>query len=215
MLSDYSTLSNAYGSCYSLSENYIEEDFRDAFGGYSSLGVRTTGGDFSGLRSFSAPAPFPRPPPPGPHPRPSPPGPHPRPSPLGLRPYHHIPTFPDWYGPFYRNYYYPYFYNRYTTNRFTFFDSLNDIKNKYPTLPSESDKNIIKDFIINLPTIVPCDLPCRDYVKFFIETYLKNNDLEKIVSNKYELVKFIDELKIDINNRYGYQIRSFENTIGI
>jgi hypothetical protein len=205
MLSDYSTLSNAYGSCYSLTENYIE-DFKDAFGGYSSLGVRTTGGNFSGLRSFSAAAPPGRRP--GNHPSPHP-GLHPRP--------YHIPThtFPDWYGPFYRNYYYPYFYNRYATNKFTFFDSLNDIKNKYPTLPSESDKNIMKDFIINLPTIVPCDLPCRDYVKFFTETYLKNNDLEKIVSNKYELVKFIDELKIDINNRYGYQIRSFENTIGI
>ena len=212
MLSDYSTLLNAYGSCYSLSENYIE-DFKDDFGGYSSLGVRTTGGNFSGLRSFSAPAPYgsrsgPR------LPGPRPPGPNPYPHRL---PYHNIPThtFPNWYGLFYRNYYYPYFYNRYNANRFTFFDSLNDVKNKYPTLPSESDKNIMKDFIINLPTIVPCDLPCRDYVKFFIETYLKNNDLENLVSNKYELVKFIDELKIDINNRYGYQIRSFENTIGI
>ena len=51
---------------------------------------------------------------------------------------------------------------------------------------------------------------------FIPEIYKKlNNDLENLVSNKYELVKFIDELKIDINNRYGYQIRSFENTIGI
>ena len=158
MLSDYSTLLNAYGSCYSLSENYIE-DFKDDFGGYSSLGVRTTGGNFSGLRSFSAPAPYRS----GTR--------HPSPHRL---PYHNIPThtFPNWYGLFYRNYYYPYFYNRYNANRFTFFDSLNDVKNKYPTLPSESDKNIMKDFIINLPTIVPCDLPCRDYVKFFIETYL-------------------------------------------
>jgi hypothetical protein len=212
MLSDYSTLSNAYGSCYSQTENYIEEDFKDAIGGYSSLGVRTTGGNFSGLRSFAPPISHssPRPPPPLSHPHP----PFSRPYPPV---YHDIlnHTFPDWYGPFYRNYYYPYNNNRYITNRFTFFDSLNDIKNKYPSLPSETDKNIMKDFIINLPTIVPCDLPCRDYVKFFIETYLKNNELEKIVSNKYELVKFIDELKIDINNRYGYQIRSFENTIGI
>ena len=214
MLSDYSILSNAYGSCYSQTENYIE-DFRDAFGGYSSLGVRTTGGNFSGLRSFAPPISHPS------HPsHPSPPSPRhppPHPRPHSFPPYNNISThnFPDWYGPFYRNYYYPYFYNGYTTNRFTFFDSLNDIKNKYPSLPSETDKNIMKDFIINLPTIVPCDLPCRDYVKFFIETYLKNNELEKIVSNKYELVKFVDELKIDINNRYGYQIRSFENTIGI
>jgi hypothetical protein len=211
MLSDYSTLSNAYGSCYSQTENYIE-DFKDAFGGYSSLGVRTTGGNFSGLRSFAPPISHSSPRPPPPFTRPHPPFSRPH------RPiYHDIPnhTFPDWYVPFYRNYYYPYYNNRYITNRFTFFDSLNDIKNKYPSLPSETDKNIMKDFIINLPTIVPCDLPCRDYVKFYIETYLKNKELEKIVSNKYELVKFIDELKIDINNRYGYQIRSFENTIGI
>ena len=165
MLSDYSTLSNAYGSCYSQTEDYIE-DFKDAFGGYSSLGVRTTGGNFSGLRSFA----------PISHSSPRPPPPLSRPHPPFSRPYppvyHDIPnhTFPDWYGPFYRNYY-PY-NNRYITNRFTFFDSLNDIKNKYPSLPSETDKNIMKDFIINLPTIVPCDLPCRDYVKFFIETYL-------------------------------------------
>lgn len=218
MFSNYSTLLNAYGSCYSQfygTEDYLQEDFRDAFGGYSSIGVRRTGGDFSGLRSFAPrpSLPSPRPPPP---PRPSPP--HPRPHPRPNPPhYYNIPiyTYPDWYGPFYRNYYYPYFYNSYVANRFTFFDSLNDIKNRYPTLPSERDKSIMRDFIINLPTIIPCDLPCRDYVKFFIEIYLKNNDLEKIVSNKYELIKFIDEFKIDINNRYGYQIRSFENTIGI
>ena len=145
MFSNYFSLSDAYGPCYSQSFEVIgdiQEDFKDVFGGYSSLGVRRTGGDFSGLRSFGPPAiprplgppAIPRPPgPPGPpEPRPPPPPGHPRPRPHRPRPpfYYDIPiySYPDWYGPFYRNYYYPYFYHSVVPNRLTFFDSINDIK---------------------------------------------------------------------------------------
>jgi hypothetical protein len=199
----------------------------------SSLGTRTVSGNFSGPTRFNSPRPPPPPGPPGPRP-PPPPGPPP-PGPPGPRPpLPHYPPghrFPHTYRGF-QGFPYPTSYMYYDDPRYlytnpiytsiknykpTFFEIMDYNAYTYPENPSESDINNMIYFIRSLPQIIPCTLSCRQYTKYFIETYIKNynNDLRVICSNRKELINFFTELKRDITNKYGYDIRYTENINGI
>ena len=216
MNSDYFNMIEAYQGCNQvLYENYDQ---------VSSLGTRTVSGNFSGPMHFNAP----RPPPPGPGPRPPPQGPGPRPPFPG--PGHRPPFPPNYHG--FQGFPYPTSYMYYDDPRYlytnpiytsiknykpTFFEIMDYNAYTYPENPSEADINNMIYFISSLPQIIPCTLSCRQYTKYFIETYIKNynNNMRVICSNKKELITFFTELKRDITNKYGYDIRYTENINGI
>jgi len=210
MSSEYFNMREAYSSCNN------NEDVYEHYDQVSSLGTRTVSGNFSGPARFNTLRP-----PPGPPPGPRPPPPPPGPRPPGPGPMHNFHGYGFPYPVSYMYYDDPrYLYTNpiYTSIKNykpTFFEIMDYNSYTYPENPSESDINNMMYFIVSLPQIIPCTLSCRQYAKYFIDTYIKNIDLRNICSNKKELITFFTEFKRDITNKYGYDIRYTENINGI
>lgn len=206
MNSEYFNMREAYYGCNC-------NDMYENFALVSSLGTRTVSGNFGTPSRFNSPRP------------PAPPGPG-SPGPPIHRPSHYLHDRRRHYG--FQGFPYMYYYDpRYLyTNPIytsiknytpTFMEMLDYNSYTYPENPSESDINNMVYFISSLPQIIPCTLGCRQYAKYFIETYVKNydNNLRNICKNKKEVITFFTEFKRDITNKYGYDIRYTESMNGI
>jgi hypothetical protein len=80
----------------------------------------------------------------------------------------------------------------------------------YPLNPSDKDIEGMIFFIYSLPSIIPCLQACKEYVKYFINIYLKkyNNDIYQLCKDKTALIEFFREFKVDLDSKYGVEIRA-------
>lgn len=98
----------------------------------------------------------------------------------------------------------PYAYQDWMTK---FWNMINDISINYPEYPTLTDIQGMKNFILSLPTIIPCQTDlCNNYIKNFID---RNRDnLDAIVSNRSVLYGFLHDFYQDINQKFGSEILS-------
>lgn len=93
---------------------------------------------------------------------------------------------------------------------YTFFDILEYNLSTYPLNPSDKDIEGMIYFIYSLPSIIPCSTACKDYVKYFTNIFLKkyNNDIYQLCKDKTALIEFFREFKVDLDSKYGVEIRT-------
>lgn len=95
-------------------------------------------------------------------------------------------------------------------SNFTFFDILEYNLSTYPLNPTNKDIDGMIYFIYSLPSIIPCSMACKDYVKYFTNIFLKkyNNDIYQLCKDKTALIEFFREFKVDLDSKYGVEIRA-------
>ena len=95
-------------------------------------------------------------------------------------------------------------------SNFTFFDILEYNLTLYPLNPTDRDIEGMIYFIYSLPAITPCSTSCKDYVKYFTNSFLKNynNDPYQLCKDKSAVVAFFTDLIKDLDSRFGAEIRT-------
>ena len=93
---------------------------------------------------------------------------------------------------------------------YTFFDILEYNLSTYPLNPTDREIEGMIYFIYSLPSIIPCSAACKDYVKYFTNIFLKkyNNDIYQLCKDKTALIEFFREFKVDLDSKYGVEIRA-------
>lgn len=77
----------------------------------------------------------------------------------------------------------------------------------YPENPDEEKKQMMINFILGLPIIIPCDM-CKNHAYEYIQA--RKNTLHKVVENADNLFKFFWEFHNDVNKRTGKPLMSLE-----
>jgi len=78
---------------------------------------------------------------------------------------------------------------------------------KYPINPSPIVKNNMKNFILGIPVMLPCE-KCREHANQFIES--NYNNLDNIVSSRDNLFKFFVDFHNNANRKTGKPEMSYE-----
>jgi len=79
---------------------------------------------------------------------------------------------------------------------------------KYPSNPSPIIKNNMKNFILGIPVILPCE-KCKEHANQFIES--NYNNLDKIVSSRDNLFKFFFDFHNHVNRNTNKPEMSYED----
>ncbi len=88
---------------------------------------------------------------------------------------------------------------------------LHTITLEYPDVPTNADKNNMKNFFISLENVLPC-IKCKmNFGKHLISHPLNNN----VLSSKTKLVKWLIDIHNEVNKMNGKQIMSYEDALKI
>lgn len=79
---------------------------------------------------------------------------------------------------------------------------------KYPTNPSPIVKNNMKNFILGIPVILPCE-KCKEHANQFIESNYDN--LDNIVSSRENLFRFFFDFHNNANKKTNKPEMSYED----
>lgn len=77
---------------------------------------------------------------------------------------------------------------------------------QYPNRPTEFIKHGMKQFLLNVPIMIPC-ISCREH--FY--TLLSHTDLDQVVSSREALFKFWVDAHNYVNKRYGKPVISLRD----
>jgi len=77
----------------------------------------------------------------------------------------------------------------------------------YPENPTPWTKNGMKSLLVNFPLLIPCGSPCREH--FY--AYVKNADLNDVVSTREKLFKFLVDAHNYVNVRYSKPIMTLND----
>ena len=79
---------------------------------------------------------------------------------------------------------------------------------RYPENPTQITKDRMKDFILGMPVMIPCE-KCADHATSYIEfTY---NNFDKILSNRTNLFNFFVDFHNKVNVQYGKPTMNYED----
>lgn len=85
---------------------------------------------------------------------------------------------------------------------------LHTITFNYPIYPTNHDKNIYKNFFINLGLILPCNI-CQYNYNIHLEKY----PIERYLSSKEDLVKWLINIHNEVNKLHNKPVKKFDDVI--
>ena len=77
----------------------------------------------------------------------------------------------------------------------------------YPENPDQEKKQMMINFILGLPIMIPCDM-CKNHAYEYIQS--RKNTLHNVVENSQNLFQFFWEFHNDVNKRTGKPLMSLE-----
>lgn len=77
----------------------------------------------------------------------------------------------------------------------------------YPDDPDDEKKQMMINFILGLPIMLPCDM-CKNHAHEYIQS--RKNTLHNVVQNSRNLFKFFWEFHNDVNRRTGKPTMTLE-----
>lgn len=88
-----------------------------------------------------------------------------------------------------------------------FWFTLHNGANNYPIDPTPTWKQRMKNFILGIPVMIPCE-SCEAHASSYIQ--VRFNDLDDIVSNREKLFTFFVEFHNEVNKRVGKNTMSLQ-----